>query len=200
MEEAWQVMCIKSNHDKNTLMDFREGLVIAILSICPIRRRNITSIIIDRNLIRQSHGYILQFDQTETKTSNTLLFEIHKDLTIYLDRYVEYIRPQFPRAGTHPVLFASFKGTRLGGAQMNKRVKLLMQQEFGVGFTLHDLRRIAATTRSVHDPGNIQLAGQLLGHADPSTTDEHYILASSITASRNINRIISEKRRASAPR
>jgi integrase len=171
-----------------------------MLSICPIRRRNITSIILDRNLIRQSHGYMLQFDQTETKTSNTLLFDIHKDLTIYLDRYAQHVRCHFPRANKHPFLFASFKGTRLSGAQMNKRVKLLMQQEFGVGFTLHDLRRIAATTRSVHDPGNIQLAGQLLDHADPSTTDEHYILASSITASRDMNRIISEKRRASATR
>lgn len=74
---------------------------------------------------------------------------------------------------------------------MNLNVKRLMQQEFGRGFTLHDLRRIAATTRSVHDPANIQLASQLLGHANPSTTDEHYVLANSIIASRTVNRIIS---------
>ena len=195
MDETWQVMGAEANHDKNTLMDFRGGLVIAMLSICPVRRRNITSIKIDRNLIRQSQGYILQFDRVETKTSNNLTFEIHKDLTSYLDRYLERVRPCFPRADRHPFLFASFKGVGLGGDQMNLNVKRLMQQEFGRGFTLHDLRRIAATTRSVHDPANIQLASQLLGHANPSTTDEHYVLANSIIASRTVNRIISEKRR-----
>ena len=149
---------------------------------------------IDHNLIRQSRGYILEFDRKETKTSNTLLFEVHKDLTIYLDRYLKHVRPHFPRTDDHSYLFASFKGVRLGGDQMNIRVKHLMQQEFGIGFTLHDLRRIAATTRSIHDPRNIHFASQLLGHADQSTTDEHYIRANSIMASQAINRIISEKR------
>ena len=121
-------MGTEADHDKSTLMDFREGLAIAMLSICPVRRRNITSIEIDRNLIRQSQGYILQFDPTETKTSNSLTFEIHKDLTSYLDRYLECIRPCFPRVDRHPLLFASFRGVGLGGDQMNLNVKRLMQQ------------------------------------------------------------------------
>ena len=195
MDEAWQVLRTEGQIDKDTLMTYRDGLVIALLSNCPIRRRNITSIMIGHNLIRQSQGYILQFDRKETKTSNMLLFEVHKDLTIYLDRYLENVRPHFPRTDDHPYLFASFKGVGLGGDQMNKNVKLLMEQEFNIGFTLHDFRRIAATTRSVHDPRNIHFASQLLGHADQSTTDEHYIRANSIMASRAMNRIVSEKRR-----
>jgi integrase/recombinase XerD len=195
MEEAWQVFHVSGERSKNTLMNYRDGLVIAMLSTCPVRRRNITSIEIGHNLIKQSQGYILQFDREETKTSNSLTFGIHKDLTKHLDRYLENLRPCFPQANQNPFLFASFKGVGLGGDRMNKNVKHLMKQEFGTGFTLHDFRRIAATTRATHDPGNINLASQLLGHADTNTTDEHYILASSLRASQTMNRIISETRK-----
>ena len=195
MDEAWLAFHVHGERSKSTLIKYRDGLVIAILSICPIRRRNVISIKIDHNLVRQSQGYALHFGYDETKTSNALNFVIHKDLTKNIDRYIEMIRPQFPQASTHAFLFASFKGVGLGGDRMNKNVKLLMEQEFGIGFTLHDFRRIAATTRSVHDPRNIHLASQLLGHANTRTTDEHYIVADSIVASRTMNRIIDEKGR-----
>lgn len=38
MEEAWQVFHVSGERSKNTLMNYRDGMVIAMLSNCPIRR------------------------------------------------------------------------------------------------------------------------------------------------------------------
>ncbi|MGI9482660.1 MAG: tyrosine-type recombinase/integrase [Hyphomicrobiales bacterium] len=194
MGNAWRKFQSDGKATKNTLLDYRDGLIIAVLSCCPMRRRNITSIVLGENLIRQSGKYIVCFGRHETKTRCVLQFELHEELSVHIDRYLEHIRLCFPGAAKHSMLFTSCKGGRLGGDRMNIVAKQRTEQAFGTAFTVHDFRRIAATKRSVHDPANIALASQLLGHADISTTQEHYIFASSVSASRTINKIIEKKR------
>ena len=49
-------------------MDYRNGFIVALLAVRPLRRRNFTMIEIGRHLVRSGEHYWLRFDDTETKT------------------------------------------------------------------------------------------------------------------------------------
>jgi integrase/recombinase XerD len=51
---------------------FRDGLMIALLAARPLRRRNLVSIEIGRHLVRSADGYLLLFDDFETKNGEVI--------------------------------------------------------------------------------------------------------------------------------
>jgi hypothetical protein len=47
---------------------FRDGLTIAFLALIPVRRRNLADLILGENLIAIDGGWLVTYDETETKT------------------------------------------------------------------------------------------------------------------------------------
>jgi hypothetical protein len=52
----------------NKASRYRDGLIIALLTSCPTRIRNLASIEIGRHLVWDGQGYQLHFTAAETKT------------------------------------------------------------------------------------------------------------------------------------
>jgi len=168
-------------------IQYRDGLLIALLASRPIRRRTLALMRLNQHLVKTGNRYVLCFEQTDVKNKRPIEFYLPECLTCYIDDYVTRVRPRFPGAGTHEGVWASAKGGPMHPEALNDAVKRHTQVAFGHGINLHLFRDCAATTLAVHDPSHVACAKDVLGHADPRTTDRNYNQARSLEASRSYN-------------
>jgi integrase/recombinase XerD len=156
---------------------FRDGLIITFLGFRPIRRRNIAAIRLNKHLIQVGRTYRLVFSGEETKNKRPFEVQLPDLLVPYIDRYLQEIRPRFPRAGEHDGLWASEKGFPMDDGTIYDRVRLRTRKALGVAVNLHSIRDSAATFLADHDDEGLNNARDLLGHARLSTTERHYVHA-----------------------
>jgi integrase/recombinase XerD len=83
-------------------MDFRDGLMIAYLSLCPIRLENLAQMLIGRHLTFEATTIRVVFGPHETKGGKPLEFDFPTNLRERLNFYL---------CRTHPMLYP---GSQLG--------------------------------------------------------------------------------------
>jgi integrase len=78
--------------------------------------------------------------------------------------------------------------------QSTRLFKKWLTQLTGHDLTLHDARRIIATSIAIYD-ANAALASQALGHINERVTEAHYNRARGIEASRQMAKVIQAMRK-----
>ncbi len=175
--------------DVDAALRFRDGLMIALLAVIPLRRRNMAMIRIGRHLVVEGERYLLVFRAEETKNRQPIDFEVPDELAPLINRYLA-IRPHIPGASDHGGLWASAKGCPLTGSGIYDRVCHHTRKVFGFAVNLHLFRDCASSTIATRDPGQVLIARDLLGHASFSTTERFYIQARQIEAGRRYHDIL----------
>jgi integrase len=184
--------------DTTALLDYRDGLMIALLAARPLRRRNLAMITIGRQLIRVGDAWHLVFAADETKTGQPIETILPDHLVPYLERYLHTIRPRFPGADRHAGLWAGLKGRAISGQAIYDAITQRTRAAFGQAVNPHLFRDCAATTIAIAAPDRIGVARDLLGHASLVTTEQYYNQARSIDASRLLARVLEQRRTALA--
>lgn len=176
-------------------LDFRDGLLIALLVSRPVRRKNLSEIQIGINLIARTDGFDLCFAGDSTKNGAPIEFDVPRELVKYVRLYLERFRALFPGASAHSRLWTSAKGGPLTEDaiynQVCKRTKLAL----GTEISPHLFRSIASTTLVQYSPQHSRVASDLLGHTKTSTTDRFYTRANTIEASRYFARLAAPSRK-----
>jgi len=72
---------------------YRDGLLIALLISCPVRMRNLTSIEVGRHLLWDGQVYQPHFTAAETKTRRPYAASVPRELTPYVDAWLQVHRP-----------------------------------------------------------------------------------------------------------
>jgi integrase len=116
-----------------------------------------------------------------------------------MDEFLKKYRPLLPGSNRHAGIWASDDGRPMTGNSLYLAIKRLVHRRTGKLITLHDLRRIAATSLALYDPENVAAASDLLGHRKSETTQRHYNRASSIVAARSMAEIIGKIRQRRPP-
>jgi integrase/recombinase XerD len=161
-------------------IDFRDGLIIAFLSLTPLRRRNLADFKLGRNLIDLSQRLLVVFEETETKTKAALEIDWPESLTEALDEYLLIYRPVLEaRDGRwhKPVdgsLWLSKDGSPMTEMAIYDRIRARTKEKFGRPINPHLFRDAAATTMAIIDPTHVRLAAPLLGHRSFTTTEKYY--------------------------
>jgi integrase len=168
----------------NGAIAYRDGLVIALLTCRPIRRRNLAMIEIGRHLVRAGSRWHLSFAAGETKNRQPYEAVLPGFLAPYVERYLAEFRPRFPAAEDHEGLWASAKGCPITEGTLYVAVRARTKAAFGKAINLHLFRDIAATQIAYSAPASIGIARDLLGHGDLRSIDRHYNQASQIEAGR----------------
>ena len=200
----------KGGQEKNGLLAFRDGLMIASLVSRPLRASNFMAIEIGRQLSRVGAGWALCFPAAETKNARPLEFPYPAELGEALEHYLRVVRPgliafgreRSPRgrgrgcdAGQH--LWVSLNGTRLHKASLTHVLRKRTPARFGHLIGPHLFRDCAATSTMEEAPQHVHIAARLLGHATLATTERHYILASTRQAlSRHQKEVLALRKRA----
>lgn len=182
---------------KRRAMHFGDGLLIAFLALCPIRRRNIAVMLIDVHLQRTPQGYSVLFGPEGTKNGEPLEFDLPDMIVPHFRRYLDHWRLLIPGSAAHHGLWASNKQCPLTRCTLNDIVVRHTRRELGTPVNLHLFRHAAATTIAIHDPERALITKDLLHHKGEGSVDRHYNLAASMAASRGYARLLQQIRQRS---
>ena len=166
-------------------IDFRDGLMIALLAARPIRRSNLAAIRINRHIIPMGEQWCLSFTKDEMKNRRPYHCLIPHALTPYIESYLNSYRCLFPKADEHDGLWASAKGCPLEHDGVYNRIIKRTKDAFGQAINPHLFRDCAATTLAIYEPEHVRAASSLLGHSDLRTTEKHYNQATCLQASKD---------------
>ena len=169
---------------KARAFEYRDGLIIALLALIPLRSRTLVALRIGKQLVKTGDLWALDIPAADTKTRRPLDYPLSKELCTRIDLYLERFRRQIPGADTHTALWASNKRRPMAAIAIYGTVRKRTNKAFGFGVNLHRFRHAAASLWSIRDPINVRGAKDLLGQASFGITEKHYIMAQSRIAGR----------------
>jgi integrase len=168
----------------------RDGLLIALLALVPLRRRNIAGLRIGRNLIDVNGTWLIALDADETKTHAPLDIAWPEQLAAPLAAYLTIHRPHLSSLrgrwskSIDGALWVSSDGSPMTQMAIYDRIRKHTGEAFGAAINPHLFRDAAATTLAIADPENVRVAAPLLGHRTFTTTERYYQQAKSFDAHR----------------
>jgi integrase len=161
-------------------IQYRDGLIIAVLALRPWRRKNLTELILNKHLIRQGDLWLVLLGPEETKT------HVHDDrtwpdiLVPHLEEYLKTHRPLLMSLTGHwtaPIedrLWVSSDGSPQTQISIYQQIRLHTAKAFGIAINPHRFRDAAATTMAIEDPKHVRISAQVLGHRSFQTTESYY--------------------------
>ena len=170
--------------------DARDGLMIALLAVCPIRLKNFHSLTIGKSFVRERNQWWIILPAADTKSRRLDHRAVPAALTPFIDRYVEHHRPVYLPDGD--ALWPARHGGAMTYLSVEARITTVTRRMLGKPINPHLFRHCVPHTIAHADGARIALASAVLQHADPRTTELHYNLQSSIGASRTLARVVSE--------
>lgn len=174
---------------------YRDGLMISLLALRPLRRRNFAAIEIGRHLVVMTGGLTLVFDAEETKTHVTLEFSVPDCLNVPLTYYIDHVRPDLLQGQRTKRLWISERGKPMSAQAVYHRITKVTARVLGRPLNPHLFRDCLATTWAEEDPRHSRGAAALLGHRSFRTTERHYLHAEARRASRSYVSAIASLRR-----
>lgn len=169
------------------------AVAITLLTMAPVRVRNLTTIRIGHNLIRPNGPagpFHLIFAANEVKNAEPLEFPLSAQVTAMIETFVHDHRPELMRGHNHDYLFpgatGGHKDIKTLGGQVTKRI----EREIGLAVTPHQFRHAAAALILRADPGNYELVRRVLGHKSLATTTSFYIGLESLSAAERFGEIV----------
>lgn len=176
---------------------YRDGLMIALLAMRPLRQKNFIGIEINRHLMRDGTDYCLCFTAEEMKAGRPLEFPYPKALLPALDKYLTVHRPVLltlretrgaSRSAALPAaaarLWVTQYGTLVSPFAQEKVIKRHTAARFGHALNPHLFRDCAASSIAEEDPEHVQIIALILGHSTLRTAERNYIIAGTRSALR----------------
>ena len=153
-------------------MMYRDGLMVALLAVCPIRLKNFASLEIGRTLRKVGDRCMTLFPAAETKSARADERPVPAFMTFPLEKYLACHRhPAQPNESLLWIGMTRRAMTYFGGEALITRTT---QRALGIPINPHLFRSCAASTACLHALDNPGLASALLQHTDPRVTERHY--------------------------
>jgi integrase len=199
MDEADALLINLDRTDQRPVRDvvelYRDGLIIALVALTGLRRRNLQSLTLGNSIKRAGDVWYISIDPRDSKTKLTIEISLPESISSRIDCYITKMRPIFPGALSHRGLWCAWMGRPLTDDTLYRLFKRRVFERTGHDLTLHDARRIIATSIPVFDPANAAAASQVLGHVNERVTERHYNQAKGVEASRRMTELISSMRK-----
>lgn len=181
---------------------FRNGTIIALLALRPIRRKNAAALLIGRHIIRTADGWRLALAATEVKNREPYDHRIPAEVGALLDRYLAVYRPillaaakgQAPTRSVSSLWITQFgtPPTPEGFAQI---VCIETARAFGKPVPPHFFRDSAMTSWAMDLPKQVRGGKHLLGNRSFAVVESAYNMAGSSDAAAKLQQAITALRR-----
>jgi integrase len=169
----------------------RNGFMIVLLALCPIRLKNFADLEIGRTF-KEVHGsWWIALPAITTKSRRPDERRVPVWLNRYIDVYLTQARPVLLGPPTNTLWISSTTGRRMTTKNIGTLISKITFETLGVDVSPHLFRTAAASTAAAYGGNTPHLASALLNHSDPRVTEEHYNRASSMSAAAAYARIIS---------
>lgn len=179
---------------------FRDGLLIAFLIHCPLRKRNLTALELGVHLHKEEDVWRIDIPARETKTEVAVRCPWPPTLVDSLETYLAVHRRVLLGCGNRDVetdnLWVNRRGGPAGGAALYKAVCERTEVAFGRAINPHAFRHIAATDLATNSPEYATAIKDVLGHRSMDPSNKHYNQAKLEGAVRKMHDTYEEERRA----
>lgn len=185
---------------------YRDGLMVALLALRPLRRRNFLHLAIGESLQRTPEGWDIVLSGEVTKNHTPLRQPVPTMLLPMLERYLEAFRPaltaQFVPGRGKPAyqapvqaLWLSRWGSPLTTGGIQYSIESATRARFGQHVNVHLFRDCAATSLADEHPEHMKVAADLLGHRSFATTQKYYIASGQRRALNTVQTTILQHRK-----
>ncbi len=174
----------------------RDGLMITILALCPIRLKNLAALEIGKSFLKVDDSWWIVLTAADTKEKRPDERPIPQELTESIDRYVQTYRPLLSRGDNgSTALWLSHHGHPLSYATIAELIPKTVEKMVGKKIGPHLFRTAGVTTLATHSNHQPHAGSALLHHRPGPVTQENYNRASSITAAKAYSTITRSFRR-----
>jgi integrase len=174
----------------------RNGLMVALLALCPIRLKNFAALDIGRTLQQIEDSWWIVLPARDTKSRRADERRIPDLLKPYVDLYLSHARPVLlgSKASNNALWVSVVSGGPMTRKAIGTLVSKITFETLGVDLSPHLFRSAAASTAAAQGGANPHLASALLNHTDPRVTEDHYTRATSISAAETYASLIGQYR------
>jgi integrase len=181
-----------ANNDLARARGVRNGLMVALLALCPIRLKNFAALEIGQTFKEIYGRWWIALPRMSTKSRRADERPVPAFLNQCIDAYLKESRPVLlgSRPATNALWISSTTGRAMTTKNMGTLISRITLATLGVDVSPHLFRTAAASTAATYGGNTPHLASAVLHHTDPRVTEKHYNRASSLSASKVYAEII----------
>lgn len=176
---------------------FRNGLMVALLALHPIRLKNFAALEIGRSFKKVNNSWWIVLSARETKEKRPDERSVDACLIGWIDRYLNVHRRVLARTDDMPA--ALWLSSNDGRAMTYKAVGRVISKTtlatVGINVSPHLFRTAGVSTAAVYAGDSPHLGSALLHHIDPTVAEEDYNRATSLSATQSYAALIKTLRR-----
>jgi integrase len=162
---------------------FRNGLMVALLAYCPIRRKSYAALEIGRSFVNVDGIWWILLTAAETKEKRPDERPAPEELTPFIERYLDTYRPILARGDPQTdALWLAMDNKPMSYETIGELITETTRMGVGVPVSPHLFRTAGVTTLATRAGDKPHAGGALLHHQPGPVTQEHYNRASSISA------------------
>jgi integrase len=168
----------------------RDGLMIALLALCPIRLRNLAELCVERQLRRVGDTWWIILEADETKTGRPDERPVPGIVAEAIERWLGHWR-----SVSHPSddsFWPSIKGGALAYSYVGHIITETTRRVLGVAVNPHLFRDCAVYTVAINAGDRMGIASALLQHTDQRTVEKYYNKGATISAVRRYQQILDQ--------
>jgi integrase len=164
----------------------RNGFMIALLALCPIRLKNFAALEIGQTFTKVDRRWWITLPSAVTKSRRPDERPVPELLNPSIELYVHETRRILlgPKPPTPAPWISSTTGRRMTTKNLGTLISKVTYKTLGVDVSPHLFRAAAASTAAAYGGRTPYLASAILNHTDPRITEEHYNRATSMSAGR----------------
>jgi integrase len=174
----------------------RNGLMIALLALCPIRLKNFAALEIGKTFREIQGTWWIALPSLTTKSRRPDERAVPALLNPAIQAYLNEARPFLLSSApaTNALWISSTRRRELTAKNLGTLISKITLETVGVDVSPHLFRTSAASTAAVYGGNVPHLASALLSHTDPRITEQHYNRATSMSAAQSYAALIKEYR------
>ena len=162
----------------------RNGLLIALLALHPIRIKNFAALAIGDTFLNIEGRWWLHIPSENTKSHRVDERQVPEFINEAVNNYVTIHRAVLCHGDAEQAALwiSSTTGRQLTTKNLGTLISKLTRESIGVDVSPHLFRTAGASTAAVYGGNHPHLASALLNHRDPRVTEEHYNRATTFSA------------------
>jgi integrase len=175
----------------------RNGLMIALLALCPLRRRNFAALQIGTTFKKIEGRWWICVPANSTKSKQR---PEERPIAVWLNPSIElYLKEARPilltgsKTDSNALWISSVTRGPITARKISSLISHITRETLGIAISPHLFRTADATTAADAISDMPHLASALLGHTNPRITDDHYKRNSSINVQKDYAQIVQRK-------
>jgi integrase len=174
----------------------RNGLLIALLAVCPIRIKNYAALEIGATFKEEQGNWWIALPYGSTKTDTADQRPVPDYLQEAVELYLTESRPVLigSHQATNSLWISSRTGRRYTTKNLGTQISKITLETIGIDVSPHLFRTAAATTSACYGTDMPYLGSAVLGHTNSRDTEEHYIRTTTLNAAKDYAAILRRRR------